>query len=354
MNFTNSEGFDMLMVLGECFQNFTGAARLYAQRYPEREHPTRKTFQSLVARVRETGQVQPHHNKSKEIKRPVTGERGPEIIAAVLQNPHDSIRRISTDSGISPASICRIFKYHKMHPFRMSLHQELSENDYLCRLNFCLWARNMLGENPLFFRNVLWCDEATFRSNGEVNRHNMRYWAYDNPHWMREVDNQRYWTLNTWCGIIGNVIVGPHFFDGTLTGAVYNDFLINTLPALLMELPIQIRQNMWLLQDGAPPHFALNVRATLNQQFPERWIGRGANVPYPPRSPDLTCMDYYLWGRIKNMVYTEKPTTRHDMMDRIRNAVQIISGDEILRAVVSFENRIEKCIENEGRIFEHL
>lgn len=71
-----------------------------------------------------------------------------------------------------------------------------------------------MNEVPDFFNYVLWSDEATFRSNGEVNRHNMRYWAYENPHWMRAVDNQRYWTLNTWCGIIGERIIGPHFLKG--------------------------------------------------------------------------------------------------------------------------------------------
>lgn len=355
MSYTNNEAFDMLMVLGECFQSYRAAADLYANRYPERNHPkSRQAFQRLAERVRETGHVQPDHNKGTQLARPVREENAPAVLAAVQVNPQDSVRRLSTESGVSRMSVCRILKDNKLHPYRMSIHQQLSEDDLIHRQNFCLWAREKLREGQLFFQNVLWSDEATFRSNGEVNRHNMRYWAFENPHWMREVDNQRYWVLNTWCGIIGNQIIGPHFFEGNLNGEMYNEFLLEVLPNLLAEVPIEVRNNMWFQHDGAPAHFAVNVRQTLNQQYPEQWIGRGGPVNFPARSPDLTCLDYYLWGRLKDLVYKDRPTTREDMMHRIRNAVASISGEEVLRAVDSFRNRIELCMEQNGRQFEHL
>jgi hypothetical protein len=47
---------------------------------------------------------------------------------------------------------------------------------------------------------------------------------------------------------------------------------------------------MHFQQDGAPPH-------------PGRWIGRAAPLPWPPRSPDLTPLDFFLWGFVKDRVY---------------------------------------------------
>ncbi|KAG8280851.1 hypothetical protein J6590_071732 [Homalodisca vitripennis] len=35
----------------------------------------------------------------------------------------------------------------------------------------------------------------------------------------------------------------------------------------------------------------------------------------------FACLDFYLWGRLKDLVYTTRPTTVEDMMQRIRNAV---------------------------------
>ncbi|KAG8291978.1 hypothetical protein J6590_048939 [Homalodisca vitripennis] len=48
MPFSNEEAFQMLMVLGECFQNYSAAALLYAQRYPDREHHSRNVFKDLL------------------------------------------------------------------------------------------------------------------------------------------------------------------------------------------------------------------------------------------------------------------------------------------------------------------
>jgi hypothetical protein len=51
----------------------------------------------------------------------------------------------------------------------------------------------------------------------------------------------------------------------------------------------QLPWDAWLQQDGAPPHFGNIVRQFLNERFPNKWIGRGSFLAWPPRSPDLTC-----------------------------------------------------------------
>ncbi|EFN61939.1 hypothetical protein EAG_00101, partial [Camponotus floridanus] len=75
-----------------------------------------------------------------------------------------------------------------------------------------------------------------------------------------------------------------------------------------------------LQQDGAPPHYARIVRDFLNERFNNRWIGRGGPIAWPPRSPDLTSPDFYLWGYLKNTVYRNRPTTRADMIQRVTQA----------------------------------
>ena len=48
--------------------------------------------------------------------------------------------------------------------------------------------------------------------------------------------------------------------------------------------------------DGAPAHFSIAARQVLNDKYPNRWIGRGGPVPWPPRSPDLTPLDFFFMG----------------------------------------------------------
>ncbi|OXU19007.1 hypothetical protein TSAR_001346 [Trichomalopsis sarcophagae] len=42
----------MITVLGECHNNYNAATRLYAERFPDRRHPTNVTIHSLTVRAR--------------------------------------------------------------------------------------------------------------------------------------------------------------------------------------------------------------------------------------------------------------------------------------------------------------
>lgn len=57
-----------------------------------------------------------------------------------------------------------------------------------------------------------------------------------------------------------------------LNGADYNNFLINELPELLEDVPLNIRQEIMFQQDGAPPHNSRLARLTLTEKFPERYV----------------------------------------------------------------------------------
>jgi hypothetical protein len=54
---------------------------------------------------------------------------------------------------------------------------------------------------------------------------------------------------------------------------------------------------------GAPPHFHNEVRSYLDEGLHNRWIGRGDPMEWPPRSPNLTPMDFFLWGFVKDNAY---------------------------------------------------
>lgn len=353
MPFTNEEAFDMLEVFFQCFRNAVIASRQYALQYPYRRHHSKRVFQRLARRLREHGSVQPI-GVARRYRRKRTTENIINVLAYVHADPTISIRNISTDLDLSFGCVHQILKDSVMHPYHMVLNQSLNRTDFDNRLNFCHWLKNMIGENRNFLSQILWTDEATFGNDGRVNRHNMHYWSDRNPHWMREVDRQNRWSVNVWCGIVNGRIIGPHIFDGVLTGEIYLNFLEFHLPVLLEDIPLQTRINMWFQHDGCPAHYSNNVRNFLNRQFPDSWIGRGSLFGWPARSPDLTSLDFYLWGRIKDLVYITRPTTREDMIARIRNAINNISQAEIETAVLSTRNRLDQCIEADGKQFEHL
>ena len=110
------------------------------------------------------------------------------------------------------------------------------------------------------------------------------------------------------CGILGGKILGPFVFPERLNGATYLNFLRNELPLFLDDGPLAIRRDMFFQHDGCPSHFARNVREFLEV------IGRGSLFPWPPRSPDLTVLDFYLWWKLKDIVFATRPTTRQNMI----------------------------------------
>ncbi|GFU14436.1 uncharacterized protein TNCV_328971 [Trichonephila clavipes] len=47
----------------------------------------------------------------------------------------------------------------------------------------------------------------------------------------------------------------------------------------------------------------------IEDTFGDRLISRFGPVNWPPRSCDLTPLDYFLWGYVKSLVYADKPQT---------------------------------------------
>lgn len=251
----------------------------------------------------------------------------------------------------------------RQHPFHLTPVQELIVGDMASREQFCRYLMNHHEDVPFFLRSILWTDEAQFTRDGVTNFHNLHQWAHNNPHVPRENSFQRRFSVNVWAGIVGSTFIGPYFLPDTLNGERYLQFLEELLPELLMEVPLAIRNQLIFQQDGAPAHYTRNVREWLNEHFRNRWIGRGtiADQPFmatawPPRSPDLTPMDFYAWGFMKSYVYESKINTREELVQKIHEAGHAIRANlreiDICAAVT---RRANLCIlKNGGHIENYL
>ena len=85
----------------------------------------------------------------------------------------------------------------------------------------------------------------------------------------------------------------------------------------------------WIIfqQDGAPPHWGSHVRWFLDAPFPNRWIGRDGPTPWPPRSPDITPLDFFLWGYVKDKVFLTQVPDIPNLKARITDAFATITED---------------------------
>jgi len=84
------------------------------------------------------------------------------------------------------------------------------------------------------------------------------------------------------------------------------------------------------------------------------WIGRRGTFEFPPRLPDLTPLDFYLWGTLKAVVYRKKPVTPGDLRAKIRVAPATIPINTLTEVAQSTACRCNRCLAANGNHFEHL
>ena len=72
-------------------------------------------------------------------------------------------------------------------------------------------------------------------------------------------------------------------------------------------------------------------------------------MPWPPRSPDLTPCDFFLWGFIKSKVYSEQSATIEELKEKIKKAFQEHIMVQICRQVMTgYQQRLQRYLENQG------
>ncbi|GFW86940.1 cytochrome P450 4V2 [Trichonephila clavipes] len=159
-----------------------------------------------------------------------------------------------------------------------------------------------------FHKQILLSDEAHFWLNGYVNKQNCRIWSEANPQVYIETPLHPE-KLTVWCALWAGGIIGPYFFK--------NDEGHNV---------------------------TVNARATidlLKGTFGGRLISRFGPVNWPPRSCDLTPLDYFLWGYAKSLVYADKPQTLDHLEDNIRLVIADIRPQMLEKVIENWTSRLD-------------
>ncbi|GBL75143.1 hypothetical protein AVEN_194397-1 [Araneus ventricosus] len=119
------------------------------------------------------------------------------------------------------------------------------------------------------------------------------------------------------------------------------------------DLPLSDLRNVWFQHDGAPPHKVSSVQQYIRDTFQQQVIGYGGCVEWPPRSPDLNPLDFFLWGYIKQRVYATPPPKLQELRNRITDACASVSPAMLHNVQREVQSRVQMCIVAEGRHFEH-
>jgi len=153
---------------------------------------------------------------------------------------------------------------------------------------------------------------------GKVNWHNYHYYLDVNPHWQRNQEFQRQWSINVWIGIVGS-----YYWSVFLWGESQRSKLF-TFPSKWL---IRLIETGW--QSNSPHNVISTGRSTctqivktyLSKRFPNRWIDIGSEIhEFPPRLIAWfnslgfllveLCQRYCLCRRTNDQRRHEKPNSR--------------------------------------------
>ncbi|CAK9821562.1 hypothetical protein ANTRET_LOCUS270 [Anthophora retusa] len=112
---------------------------------------------------------------------------------------------------------------------------------------------------------------------------------------------------------------------------------------------IDDNEEMWFQQDGATAHTARSTMDTLRGIFGERIISRNLAFNWPPRSPDLTAPDFFLWGYLKEKMYANKPRSLDQLKENIRTEIRNIMPETLTNVMENVLKRVQLCEAKNGQ-----
>ena len=275
------------------------------------------------------------------------------VVSCLFQHPGSSLRICAAENDISYSTCQNIARRTlQLYPYRLILTHALTEYDKMVRVDGCQRLLEVVTDDEL----IIYSDEANFRTDGTVNRWNCCIWDYSQPDDFVSKTGQYAKHTTVWAGISKDRLFGPYFFPSTVDGdsyrAVISEIFYNELIASYENV-----DDIWFQQDGASPHTSKETRLLLQQCFGAQVISKDFEHEWPPRSPDLTPCDFYLWGAVKDLVYM------HGRVDTVSQLQDLIIGafnkirqhhmPHVRNAVLSVRRRMELCIQQQGSQLLH-
>lgn len=104
-------------------------------------------------------------------------EKQLDVAQSFVENLYENLRKVGRQHDISTISVQRIMKQIRFYLYKIHFVQELSEDDFDRRLEFCEIMMERIDADPNFVFNIAYSNEATFQMNIIINRHNCRFWS---------------------------------------------------------------------------------------------------------------------------------------------------------------------------------
>ena len=148
------------------------------------------------------------------------------------------------------------------------------------------------------------------------------------------------------------------FFTENLKAETYHDILENLIfPAAVDAVPMRctrsnqdarqrlLKTEYSFQQDGASVHRTHENIQLIRESF-NSVISKNGDIEWPPRSPDLSPLDYWLWGDVKSRMDSHEDV--HSLKAQFSKIIAEINWDTIRKSIDSFPDRLRRCLQRDG------
>jgi hypothetical protein len=97
------------------------------------------------------------------------------------------------------------------------------------------------------------------------------------------------------------------------TGSMSRNLFMRCDP-FFNQLTAEETQHGYFQQDNATAQMANATMVAIRKVFEDRIISRGL---WPPRSPDISFCNFYLWGNLKGKIYKNNPCSIEALQAKI-------------------------------------
>ena len=318
--------------------------------------PSNATINSWVAKFRD-GRLcrrRPGSGRPRSLRSEAMVKK---VAESVQKSPERSLRHRAQSLGLKKSSLNSILKKDlNLRPYRIQIRHKLSPEDQRRRLKMANW----LTDHPSVFDRVWFSDETHFWLDGKVNSHKAVHWGSKSPDKVLEkpLHSEK---VTVWMAMKrGGGLIGPFFFEDECgVAATINADRCQRTALQPFWRELQRKDGVdpdeeWMQQDGGAPHTAGASMAWLAAHFPGRLISLKSEVEWAPHSPDLSPLDFFLWGYLKDRVYRDKPRTTEALKDAIVSEVGSVPLEMVDRAVNHLQTtRLPAVIRQKGGHIEH-
>eukprot|EP00298_Acanthocystis_sp_HF-20_P028672 c7473_g1_i1.p1 GENE.c7473_g1_i1~~c7473_g1_i1.p1 ORF type:complete len:354 (+),score=38.39 c7473_g1_i1:160-1221(+) len=270
------------------------------------------------------------------------------------RNPQRSQKKLSQKYKCSPSTIQNAIKQDlEFRPFKKKKVPFVTTKARLKRMERSkdLSKRHDFNDN---IDKVLFSDEKLFTIEEKHNPQNVRVYGAtfsDIPDTKKFVSRQQHpKSVMVWAGVSCQGFTELVFIP---EGVKINAQSYKKLVLIPHVLPLTEKmfngENWCFQQDSAPAHKSKVVQKWLTENIPS-FVHHNE---WPPNSPDLNPMDFYVWSRLEEMVNTKRFNSVDSLKTALQRAWKKMSKEETCKAIFSVPRRLKKCVQAKGFSFEY-